>query len=366
MQQPGATVALLTPPGRGALAVVGLRGSAATALLIQHFLPRGAPPGEWPCGRLGLGSWRGVEPTHDGGIAAEDVVAVRTGDGWEIHCHGGVAAPAAILEDLVRAGAALVPAREWAGGGDAAADALELLHDARGPRAAAILSRQYAGALDGALARLASCAAADPAAAAVLAARLVAAARVGLRLATPWRVVLAGEVNAGKSSLANALAGHSRSIVSPHPGTTRDVVETSIVLGGWEVVLVDTAGMSGGEDRRVDAIERAGQERARAAIGSADLVVRVVEAGGAVPDAGPGGIVALSKADRMPAGWRADGALATSAVTGAGIDDLAAAIIDRLVPEERLDPESLTGPVPFLERHLARIRGIVGVRGTAQ
>lgn len=366
MNQPAATAALLTPPGRGALAVVGLRGPAATGLLCRHFLPRGAPPGEWPCGRLGLGAWRGVRPTQGAGVAPEDVVVVRTDEGWEIHCHGGVAAPAAILEDLVLAGATVVPAEGWARGGGPATEALGLLHRARGPRAAAILSRQHAGALDAAFARLESCSSTAPAAATALADRLVAAARVGLRLATPWRVVLTGRVNAGKSSLANALAGHARSIVSPHPGTTRDVVEMPIVLGGWEVMLVDTAGISGDGERHVEAIERAGQERARATLGSADLVVHVVEAGCPLPDAGPSEIVALSKADRMPARWRAEGGVATSAVTGAGVDDLAGTIVDRLIPEERLDPELLAGPVPFLDRHLAFIRGIVGGRGPAQ
>ena len=69
------------------------------------------------------------------------------------------------------------------------------------------------------------------------------ASRVGLRLVKPWRVVVSGPVNAGKSSLVNALAGFSRSIVSAEPGTTRDVLETRIVLDGWEIDLIYTAGL---------------------------------------------------------------------------------------------------------------------------
>ena len=72
--------------------------------------------------------------------------------------------------------------------------------------------------------------------------RLERASRIGLRLAQPWRVVLLGPVNAGKSSLINALAGYDRSIVSPHAGTTRDVLETRVVIDGWSVDFIDTAG----------------------------------------------------------------------------------------------------------------------------
>lgn len=362
MNQPAATAALLTPPGRGALAVVGLRGPSATALVSRHFLPRGPQPEAWPSGRLGLGAWRGVEPSRDDGVAPEEVVAVRTDDGWEIHCHGGVAAPAAILEDLVRAGAVLALPWEWVRGVGTAAEALALLPRARAPRAARILARQHAGALDEALSNLAALVARDPAAAAAVSTRLVAAARVGLRLTRPWRVAFAGEVNAGKSSLANALAGHARSIVSPQPGTTRDVVETPVLLGGWEIVLIDTAGMSGADRRPVDDVERAGQERARAAIGSADLVVRVVEAGSRIPAAAAAELVAISKVDRVPAQPCPAGCVSTSAVTGAGIDDLAATIVGMLVPEEHHDPSLLAGPVPFLERHLDLVGGILGGR----
>ena len=100
----------------------------------------------------------------------------------------------------------------------------------------------------------------------------------------PWRVVLGGAVNAGKSSLVNALVGHARSIVTAVPGTTRDLVETRIVLDGWEVDLVDTAGLRGAAEG-VDAVERAGIDRAVAAAEDADLVLRIAPAGGGPPPA---------------------------------------------------------------------------------
>jgi tRNA modification GTPase len=196
---------------------------------------------------------------------------------------------------------------------------------------------------------------------------------VGLRLTRPWRVVVAGDVNAGKSSLVNALAGHARSIVSAEPGTTRDVLETRIVLDGWEVDLVDTAGLS---EAPAGPTEAAGIARARAAVAAADLVVHVVPVGrpsrspsdwqaGRLPHpasetlAPPGErdacptILVLSKCDL--ASHDGDGppdAIRTSAVTGLGIDELAAAIILRLVPEKHDDPDLLVGAVPFKQRQM--------------
>jgi tRNA modification GTPase len=173
---------------------------------------------------------------------------------------------------------------------------------------------------------------------------------VGLRLTRPWRVVVAGEVNAGKSSLVNALAGYARSIVSAEPGTTRDLLETRLVLDGWEIDLVDTAGL---RDEAGGNVERAGIERAVAAAADADLVLRV--GGGGVGD--PRDLAVATKCDLGPSGLRSEaGVICTSTVTGAGIAELAAAIVRRLVPEEHEEPTLLTGPVPFTERQMRLLR----------
>lgn len=358
----GAEAALLTPPGRGALAVIGIRGADAAAIVARLFLPRGrGAVAEWPLGRIGPGAWRGAAP---GGIAPEEVVVVRTATGFEIHGHGGLAAPAAILDDLGRAGAAILDPDAWeraCSSPTVAAEAALLFPRVRGPRAARILARQAAGTLEAAFAELRRLAAnGDRDAAAALGDRLRAAARVGLRLARPWRVVVAGVVNAGKSSLVNALAGHARSIVSAEPGTTRDAVETALVLGGWEVILVDTAGTPAGDGRAIDGVERAGIERAAESLRDADLVLHVVEAAGGAPvgDA-PGTLVVRSKADLAPAAVAGAGGVITSVHAGTGIERLAGAIVARLVPEEAADPGLLDGPVPFLERHLTVVRGIL-------
>ena len=97
---------------------------------------------------------------------------------------------------------------------------------------------------------------------------------LGLHLTTPWRVVLAGAPNVGKSSLMNAIAGYQRAIVSPTPGTTRDVVTVTTAIDGWPVQLADTAGLRETQDE----LESAGVALADAAIGEADLVIVVSDA----------------------------------------------------------------------------------------
>jgi tRNA modification GTPase len=85
-----------------------------------------------------------------------------------------------------------------------------------------------------------------------------------------------GAPNVGKSSLVNALAERDVAIVAATPGTTRDALETRVVLGGVPVTLVDTAGLRETED----SIEAEGVRRARARAAAADLVIVVGEAGG--------------------------------------------------------------------------------------
>lgn len=105
----------------------------------------------------------------------------------------------------------------------------------------------------------------------------------GERLRDGAEVVLVGPVNAGKSSLINALARRDVAIVSPEPGTTRDTIEVRLDVGGYPFTLVDTAGL-----RETDgAVEREGMRRARSRARGADLVLAVEDVTNIV--GGPGG-----------------------------------------------------------------------------
>jgi tRNA modification GTPase len=96
----------------------------------------------------------------------------------------------------------------------------------------------------------------------------------GERLRDGLVVAIAGPPNAGKSTLLNRLARREVAIVSPYAGTTRDVIEVHLDLGGYPVTLLDTAGIRDG----VEPVEQEGVRRARARASEADLVLWVVDA----------------------------------------------------------------------------------------
>ncbi len=98
--------------------------------------------------------------------------------------------------------------------------------------------------------------------------------RRGERLREGLVVAIAGPPNAGKSTLLNRIARRDAAIVSPHAGTTRDVIEVHLDLEGWPVTLLDTAGMR----ETGDPVEMEGVRRARARAAAADLVLWVVDA----------------------------------------------------------------------------------------
>src|SRR5688572_21438699 len=158
--------------------------------------------------------------------------------------------------------------------------------------------------------------------------RRLASVRHGRVLHEGLTVALVGAPNAGKSTLLNSLVGRERAIVSPVAGTTRDVVEATIAIAGVPVRLLDTAGL--GLPR--DAIEAEGMRRSRDAIDESDIVVLVIDGSGPIEREvitatnGRRAIVVLSKSDLPAHGDAAalrDG-VAVSAVTGAGMDILAA------------------------------------------
>ena len=102
------------------------------------------------------------------------------------------------------------------------------------------------------------------------------------------RAAIIGKPNAGKSSVLNLLLGADRAIVTPIPGTTRDVIEDSIALGGIPLVLADTAGLR----ESTDPVERLGIERTRRHAGDTDLVIAVFDSSRPL-DSDDAGVIAL-------------------------------------------------------------------------
>ncbi|WP_449410501.1 tRNA uridine-5-carboxymethylaminomethyl(34) synthesis GTPase MnmE [Methylobacterium komagatae] len=343
--------------GRAAVAVLRVSGPEAGAVLAALA---GSPP---PARRLSL---RTLRDPADGTVLDRALVAFFPGpetysgeDMAELHLHGGLAVRARVLAALSRQ-----PGCRPAGPGEftrravlngrmdlAEAEGVADLIDAEteGQRRQALrqlegaLSRQVAAWRDEAIDLLAGAEAAldfsdegdvdeDGLDAALIGrattlrdaiAAALADGRRGERLRDGFWVVLAGEPNAGKSTLLNALARREAAIVSEIPGTTRDAIEVRLDLEGLPVVLVDTAGLRDTDE----AVEAEGIRRSRACIAEADLVLALVPPGGVAPDLGAApNLLVHTKADLSS---EPSEGLAVSARTGEGLPALLDALRER-------------------------------------
>jgi tRNA modification GTPase len=346
MSETSTTVSVLTPSGRGAIAVIAVEGPQAAAFVERFFLPQSKRAlMDRPLGTIVYGRW--------GDAAGEDVIVCRRSENQiEVHCHGGAAAPARIVADLTQLGAVEENWSNWIGRHETSrirAAARISLANCTTQRAAAILLDQYNGALEAALREIVNSLRpphpgplleGEGGFAKALAAveRLLARAPLGMHLTQPWRVVIAGPPNVGKSSLINALLGYQRAIVFDQPGTTRDVVTGLTALDGWPIELSDTAGLRASDD----ALETAGVERTVGQALKADLLILVFDASQPwsaacqeLVDAWPAAFVVRNKCD-LPAIEKTGGldSFLTSALTGEGIELLATEIVGRLVAVE--------------------------------
>ena len=155
---------------------------------------------------------------------------------------------------------------------------------------------------------------------------LLATSRSLRRLREGWRVALVGPVNSGKSSLFNALLHRERALVTPHPGTTRDVLEEAIQVAGYPLVLLDTAGLR----PTPDPVETVGQAWGLQAARDADATLLVYDMARGWGEPEETVLRALQVPPLAVVGNKrdlADGVIArdhlrVSAVTGEGLGDL--------------------------------------------
>jgi tRNA modification GTPase len=178
---------------------------------------------------------------------------------------------------------------------------------------------------------------------------LLATAGAGARIRDGLRLVILGPPNAGKSTLFNCLCGSERAIISPHPGTTRDLLEAELDINGIRFVVQDTAGLRAGGDE----IEIEGQRRAQAAAATADLAVLLwaMDCGDESPvelveDKRPL-IRVRSKADLSPDVEVDEGWIRISCHSGEGL----AALRQELAQLALGDIPDLGGAVAIAERH---------------
>jgi len=351
-------ICVLTPPGRGAVAVIAVNGpQTAQALSGLFHSSAGLPPDQLSAGRIYHGHW--------GTLYGEEVVLCRCdATTCEIHCHGGAAAVARIVNDLRNAGASQ---RDWrCGAGPTGQHSLEhaalvALAEARTERAASILLDQWHGALRRELQAVATALAeADSDLALARLHTLLSHRDAGLHLTTSFKVALAGRPNVGKSSLLNAIAGFERAIVFDMPGTTRDVLALETAIDGWPVCLADMAGLRDSQDP----LEYSGVQAARDYLQTVDLVVLVLDASAPITGedtvlraAFPQALVVANKGDLLipPAGPPAGVALTVSAVTGQGVPDLLRAISCRLVSALPVRGAA----VPFTPQHFERLERLL-------
>ena len=262
----------LTPRGKAAVATIRLSGPSSRDVVDQFFQPRS--PAFWAqqgLNRLYYGDWVGPEGDR------EDLVICKTGQAeYEIYCHGGILPVDRILGHVRSSGCRV--ATPWESllteSQDAVvAEARWLLSHAGCRAPAEILSRQAMGALSEAIHVLRGLCQDGRIPDALEAANgLMQSWRWGQWCSRPFRVILCGRPNVGKSSLINAMLGYERSIVVDQPGTTRDLVTSRSALNGWPIEFIDTAGQRLLTD---DPIEQEGINMAKRVLATADCVVAV-------------------------------------------------------------------------------------------
>ena len=352
-------VAVATPPGTGAVALLRISGRDAVAVATRATGGRTATVAE----RQAVLTW--VLDGHGAWIDEVLLTVFReprsfTGeDVVEIGCHGGLLVTRRVLERLLECGARMAEAGEFTQRAfengkldltqaEAVMDLIAAKSDLALRAARAQLTGRLGTRTEAIRARLVEVVChleawidfpeddIDPAVGEDLArqvgdlaadtARLLETSEQGRVLREGVVTVIYGQPNTGKSSLLNELAGHDRAIVSEHPGTTRDTIEETVNTGGIVLRLTDTAGVRDA----VDTVEREGVRRTEQALEQAELVIEVVD--GSLPPqgrldeprlAGRKHVLVVNKSDlgEHP-GWAGVEGARVSCLSGEGIESL--------------------------------------------
>jgi tRNA modification GTPase len=379
-------VALGTPPGRGAIAIIRMSGNDARRIASQHIDP-------WP---LAIREMHLCSITHHSTLLDHALVTVYqapdsfTGeDVVEVFTHGGHVVPASVLSALIESGARQATPGEFTRRAVlnrkldvVQAEAIGDLIDARSGAMQQTALYQLDGGLssrisglrhgiidlesliaydvdfpeedDGPISRERVLNAAENLLDSLD--LLLATIPVGQIVREGAVVVIAGEPNVGKSSLFNALLGEQRAIVTEISGTTRDAIEAIIDAGTWPIRLIDTAGLRDSSD----VVEKLGIEISERHISLAHIVLAcgdtresLERAVSAVSSLSSSPVIqVLTKSDRGEIGSGST-VVAVSAATGAGLNRLRSEI-DTTISEVygQIQPET---PVLTRTRHIQSI-----------
>ena len=376
-------VAIASPPGRGAIALIRLSGPNAFEIVQRHVeswpaQPRSAQLSDFMEGQRRLDQVLITTFPAPYSFTGENVVEIAT--------HGGLVAPGSIVAALTNSGARQATAGEFTRRAvlNGKLDILqaEAIGDLIDAKSGAMQDTALAQ-LDGGLSRrlmalrsqlleLEALIAYDvdfpeeddgpiprtriaTAIAELLSSldALLATAPAGELVREGAVVVIAGPPNAGKSSLFNALLGKSRAIVTEIPGTTRDALEAVIDGGKWPLRLVDTAGLRDTTDR----VEMLGIEVSERYLAAAEVVLACAETAESLEETVS--LVrqrtratvqpVLTKSDLVTTRDEMDGALSVSAETGEGLPQLLARIEE--IVDEHCGPRSPDLPVLTRARH---------------
>jgi tRNA modification GTPase len=305
---PGETIAAIaTPPGEGGVAMIRISGNEALNVAARVF---SGPVHQYRSHTAHFGHVRNAQGEHIDDVLLLVMLGSRSYTGEttvEIHCHGGSLITRRVLEAVLAAGARAALPGEFTfraflnGKMDLAqAEAVQALIGAKNERALDAAENQLKGALSQSVGKFQQMLTQI---AAILEAwvdfpeeglefatmdeicddlervcqemeKLVATFHDGKMLHDGLSLCLVGCPNVGKSSLMNALLDKDRAIVSPIPGTTRDVLEDHLRLNGLHLKVSDTAGIRETEE----GIEQEGIRRSKQAMKEADLVLLVLDA----------------------------------------------------------------------------------------